>query len=877
MSSDAESSRLSSPADVFQDAEMDEVEPQPEIIPETPQVPVDSQSQRLSPPPPAQPPRPRSPMPSSSNPQMQSDPNSSASMHTSIQAVSGSQLPSLEKPPAWAPLNDEPSGGPSFELPWTQHDGPPFAVPKPDSEARLSPEKEPTKPPSPVKEPVPLIASKPPQETKAATKKPLRVFGESVIQAIELAFQQGDSEEVASTTRDPTMTLPTPRVTVAQVPPPKPRSKPPSRVMQSSLPRPSPSPLDRLAEVNHSESPVRRPFEVLNRKVPIPEVGPTREPVRGRSENGVPTMVLIPASDDAKVSSPVKPNSSSQPVQSSQSIPSSQCIPPSDRLPSSQLFTPSEVQHPASQPDQSIAQDEDSVAVQVNETVADIETVQDHTGNTQSSLEYASTQEEDRVVVNAQPHGRIDEPPEIVVATGEAAAEPLKSPPPQIAVIREGESQQSAVVEDEDVDELEDDSDVGEHHPVAKEKPKPVSSKSPTKAAKQPKRGKPVNPIPTSKAPSKPASRANSVVGKAPSRSPPKLPSKPIVLIERKRTPGIPTDERAPTAQKRRFATPSEEGFPMSQPVKRSRTAKTTLLPIPRTPSPLPEEGQNCVVLNASRGAKGKERAKGIKGLEKINTSEDVGREESEIVVFPVKKPAPDTGSKRKPSDAFSAREDSRDVKRQKVAEEPERRKAGKPLGKQLSFVDPDKLKRQFRKPQIRKASPQRQTTATATAKPPPVAQPDKDERKSKYFNPQHYREPKYPRVTTTPEKEPPQRVVDPKPDVRSKVAPHQNGRDSGELRPRIDSRKTSTSNSDRHTRAQHTKPVKNVEKDPVTTGSQYPTARKLGSFAPDLTPPPLPGLPGGRLMNKQLREILIRTGKVRVREAKAAELNRNG
>jgi len=129
----------------------------------------------------------------------------------------------------------------------------------------------------------------------------------------------------------------------------------------------------------------------------------------------------------------------------------------------------------------------------------------------------------------------------------------------------------------------------------------------------------------------------------------------------------------------------------------------------------------------------------------------------------------------------------------------------------------------------------------------------------------------------------------------------HENGRDSGDLRPRVDSRKTSTSNPDRQlhgesrktfrvpgddeppgrsaaaTRAQRSKSDKDMERDWVVAESQYPPARKMGSFAPDLNPSFLPGLPGGRLMNEQLREILIRTGKVRVRQAKAAESNQNG
>ena len=899
MSSDVCSSRQSSPINVHQDAEMHEVEaqPEPETVPETPQATVDSQPRHLSPPPPAQQPRPRSPLPSSSNPQIQNAATSPGSIHTSVQAVSGSQLPSFEKPPAWARSDDEPSNGPSFELPWSQRDGPSVAVPKPTPGTYPSSEKQAAKPSSPVKELALPVATKPPQEKATVAKKISRIaaFGESIFQAIELAFQEGGPEEVVSTTDDPSMAPPAPKVTVAQLPPPKPRSKPPSKGTQKLLPRPSPSPLDQLAETDYSKSPLRHPFQALNRKVPVPEVGPTREPVRGRNENGVPTMVLIPASDE--LSSPLKQNTSSQPIQSSQSIPSSQPIPPSKHLLPSQTVQSSEyqTQHSPLQSDKSIAQDGDSVVVQVNETVADIGKIQDSTGNTQSSLEYASTQDEDRIAADTVPSRLVDQPAEVVVAKEKAADKLLESPLPQITAIREVESQQSAALEnEEEIDELEDDPEMGGHDPVIKRKPRPPP-KSPSKPTKRMKSNEPKKPA-SSKAPSRPPSRADSVLEKVPSRPSSKLPPKPVVLIERKRTPAIPTDERASTAQKRRLTTPSEEGFPVPQPIKRSRIhgprpVQTTLPPIPRTPSPLPREGQNSVVSSVSRSTKGKERAEGIKGLEKINAPENVVRVEPEVVQAQTKKKAPDTGSKRKPSDAFSAQDVSRDVKRQKVAKEPEPRK----LAKQLSFVDPDKLKRPFRsKPQIPKTPARR--GMTETTKPSTVSRPDKDERTSKYF----YREPEYPRTTTTPEAEPPQKVVGTKPDARRKEAAYENGRDSGDLRPRIDSRKASTSNSDRQlrgeslktsrvpddeppgrsaapTRAQHSKSGKDMERNRVVTEFQYPPARKMGSFAPDLNPPFLPGLPGGRLMNERLREILIRTGKVRVREAKAAESNQNG
>jgi hypothetical protein len=896
MSSDADSSRASSPVVAYHDVEMGEVDPQlqvevnpepePETVPETPQVPLDSQPQYPSPPPPAQPPRPRSPPPSSSNPQIQNHLTSPSSIHTSVQAVSGSQLPSFEKPPAWARLDDEPSNGPSFELPWTQREDPLVAVLKPTPGSHLSPEKQAIKPPSPATDPTRPAASKPPQEKETAPKKASRVlaFGESVIQAIEKAFQERNPGEVAPPTHDSPAVLSPPKVTVAQLPPPEPRSKPPSKVTQT-LPGPSPS--DRLMETE--ESPVRQPLQALDRKVPVPEVGPPREAVRGRNENGAPTMVLIPASDDTRPSSSLKQSSSSQPVQSSQSIPSSHPIPPSAHPLASQLVPSSEpqVQHSAPQLDTSIAQEGDSVVVHVNETVADIETVQDLTVNTQSSLEYASTQDEDKTAAGVEPRETVDKSPKVVVVIEKVADEQLGSPLPQIAAIREVESQRSPI----EVDELDGDSEADDFPPVVKRKSKRTPS-NPRSRVKKPQPSKPAKPNSSSESSSKLASRTEPVVEKVPSRSSSKLPPKPIVLIERKRTPAVLTDERTSTAQKRRLGSPSEEGFPMPQPIKRSRTrghrhpVQTTLPPIPRTPSPLPQEQQDHVVSNPSRSAKGKGRAEGIKGLEKINVPEDTGKEEAETVQAQVKKKGPDTGSKRKPSDAFSAQDNSRDVKRPKVAEEPEPRK----LGKQLSFVDPNKVKRPFHgKPQIRKASVQRATAATAVTESSAMAEPDKGVRTSKYFNPQIYREPEYPPITTTPEAERSEKVF------RSKGAVHLNGHDFGDPQRRVGSRKASTSNLDHqlpeksrkptrvpddgnppgrsavHTRAQHSRPVKDSKRDFVGTEPQYPTARKLGSFAPDLNPPPLPGLPGGRLMNKQLRDILIRTGKVRKKEASAA------
>ena len=875
MSSDVDSSRLSTPFDIFRGAEMDEDElhPGPEIVPETPQLPLDSQTQHPTPPPPAQPPLPRSSLPSSSNPQMQNNLTSSSSIHTSVQAVSGSQLPSFEKPSVWAGSADGPSDGPSFVLPWTQRDDPHVAVPKPTPGPKPSPEEEATKP---IKEPVQPVPPKPPQENKVIAKDVPRCpdFGESIFQAIEKAFQD---PEASLTAHGPSAALPVTKVTVAQLPPPKPRSKPPSKAAQKSLP--GPPPLGRPTVTEDLESPTRQPFQALNRRVPVPKVGPTREPVGGRNENGGATMVLIPASDETKLSSSSKQNPSSQPVQSSQSIPSSLPVRPSAPHPPPQPIPSSEppIQRSTSQPDESIAQEGDSVFVQVNETVADIEALRDPTVNTQSSLEYASTQE-DKGVVDAMPR----KPAEAVEA-GKATNVPLESPLPQITAIREAGSPRSA---SEEVDELDSDSETGDRPPVAKRKPKP---NSPLKAAR-PHLGKPSKPS----KPPKSTSRTDPVIEEVPSRSASKLPPRPVVLVERKRTPVIPTDERASAPRKRRHTSPSEEGFPMPQPIKRSRVngrhrpAQTTLLPVSRTPSPLPQERKDPASSSLSRSAKGKGRAEGIKGLENISTSKDVGREEVQARA----KKAPDTGSKRKPSDAFSARDDSREAKRVKVDSEPGPRK----LVKQLSFVDPDKLKWPFRsKPQAPKTSTQQETTATETPNPSAMQEPDKDGQKSKYFNPQLYREPEYARMVATTEGGQPQKVV------RRNEMTHDDNRHSENVPPRVNPRKPSTSNADRrlpgksrktsrvlngyespdrpaaHTRIQYSRSVEDAAREVVSTGPQWPPTRKLGSFAPDLNPPPLLGLPGGRLMNKQLREILIRTGKVRTREAKAAELNLNG
>ena len=832
MSSDVYSSRQSSPVDTYHETEP---QPEPETVPETPQIIPDSQTQHLSPPPPAQPPRLRSPLPPSSNPQVQNHPTSPSSIHTSVQAVSGSQLP--EKPQVLDRSGDVPSNGPTFVLPWTQHDAPPVAAPKPKSVSGLSPEK----------------------------PAPKRNLGEYVFQAIEKAFPE-ESREV-STSRDQFVVLPAPKLTVAQPPPPKPRSKPPSKVAHKSLQGPSAS--DELADTERLESPTHQPLQALNRKVPVPGVGPTREPIRTKSKNGVVTLVLVPASDDSKLSSSSKQNPSSQPVQSSQSVPSSLPVPPSEHLPQSQPSEP-RMRHSASQNDASIAQEqrENSILAQINGTVANVETVQDSSRNAQSSLEYASTQGEDGAVVGTNTPNVMEQPAEAGVVMEKAADD--TSPLPRIVAICEVVSQQSA---DEEVDELENDSDAVNHPTVARRKSKHVPSNPSIKAAKrlQPMRAK--NSISPSKPP-KPALRPDSVVEKVPSRPPSKLSPVPVVVIERERTPVNPTDEKIHPAQKRRLThSPSDDGFPAPQPIKRSKLdghhlpAQTALR---QTPPPLSEEGdvrgrtsketikasnQNQAVQKPaiSGASKGKGRAEGIRGLENISTSVDAERE-LETVQVKVKKKAPNTGSKRKPSDAFSAQDVSRDAKRAKVDEGPEPRK----LGKQLSFVDPEKLKRPFRsKPQVRKTPYRQEKTATS--------------------------------ATNVVEVEWRQRVI-----KKDKVA-LENGHDSGNTRPRIDSRKASKSDLDRklrqgtsrgpdddepphrptaRTRVQHPKPVKEVERELVVSQPRHAPTRKLGSFAPDLNPAPLPGLPGGRLVNKQLREILIKTGKFRTREAKAAELS---
>ena len=725
-------------------------------------------------------------------------------------------------------------------------------------------------------------------------------FGESVFQAIAKAFREESSGEVALTSHDPPAALQAPSLTIAQLPPPKPRSKPPSKVIQKSLPGP---PSDRLTEAEKPEAPVRQPLQGLNRKVPAPEVGPTRKPVRGKNANGVATMVLVPASDDSKLSSSSKQHPSSQPVQSSQSVPSSLPVPPSAPLPPSQLASSEpQIRHPEPQPEAKISQ-EDPVVVQVKETVPDVETAQDHPRNTQSSLEYASTQEDAKVAMDAKSQNSATKPPEIEGAAEKAGTEPLGSSLPQIVAICEVESPQSI---NEEIDELEGDSETGDRPPVAKRKFKTVPSNPPIEAPTRVRPGKVTKPNSPSKLPSEPIARPDSVVEKVPSRSSSKVPLVPVVVVERKRTPApvVPTDERTHPAQKRRLTSPSDEGFPVPQSIKRSKIngcrspAQTTLPQAPRTPeeddvgSRMPKEAARALKDNqaaqkpvVSSASKGKGRAEGIKGLENLSTLADVGRE-TEMVQARVKKKAPDTGAKRKPSDAFSARDDSRDAKRPKVDKEPEPRR----LGKQLSFVDPDKLKRPFHsKPQTLKASCHQETTAITD-----VVEPEDDGRTSKYFNAQLYREPKYPRMKTTPEAERLRKAAG------SDEAAHENGRDSGDTRPRIDSRKTSKPDPDRkspgkgrnprnldddeppgrstaNSRVQQPKPVKEVGRYLAPSQPRYPPARKLGSFAPDLNPPPLPGLPGGRLMNKQLREILIRTGKVRTREARAAESNHTG
>ena len=883
MSSDVESLRLSSPVDVYHDAEMNEIEPQlePDTVPETPQAPPDSQTQNLSPPPPAQPPRPRSPLPSSSSNPQQNYVTSPSSIHTSIQAVSGSQLPSLDKPPVWVGSGNISSGGPDFLLPSPRRDDSHAAVSKLPLESHPPPGKLATE------EPARPTASELPGENEAVVKETLRgpAFEETIGAAIERAFQESAPEEVVAIADGSPAISPATKVTVAEPPPPKPRSKSPLEVMQMSLPGP-PSPLDRFTTTGHLQPPVRQPFQALNRRVPIPEVGPTRELVRGENKNGV----LVPASDEIKLSLSSNQNPSSQPAQSSQSISSSHPLPRPGPLPPSQPIPSSEPQahRSASQPDKSIAQEGDSIIVQINETVADIEAIQDLSGNTQSSLEYASTQGEGNAATAAEPQKPTDMLAEAIVEVGKVATSPLQSPLPQIVAIREVESQQNVP---EEIDELEGDSELDNRSPVAKRKSKPVRPKS-VKGLKPPRSSKPIKP---SKSPSKPASLVGFAAEKGPPKSSSKLPPKPVVLVERKRAPVVPTDDKASASQKRRHASPSEEGFPVPQPIKRSRIhghrrpAQKTLPPIQRTPSPAPLERQNSGVSGIPRSAKGKGRAEGIKGLENIGTSKDAAKEPETIRVKPKK--APDTGSKRKPSDAFSSLDDSRDIKRQRVALEPEPRK----LTKQLSFVDPDKLKRPFRsKPQIPKTSAQQDTTSIITVGPSAMDEPDGDVRTSKYFNPRLYREPEYPPVTAITEVQQPGKVI------TSNESAHGECHHSENIRPRVDSRKTGTSNADRqlpgksrktfrtlddesparsttHTRIQPSKHADDMEGDSGPTKSRYPPARKLGSFAPDLNPPPLPGLPGGRLMNKQLREILIRTGKVRTREAKAAESGLNG
>ena len=893
MSSDVYSTRQSSPVDIYHDTEMNGIEPQlePETIPETPQIPPDSQTQHLSPPPPTQPPRPQPSLSSSSNPQVQNHPISPSSIHTSVQAVSGSQLP--ENPPVWDRSEDVPSNGPTFVLPWTQPNDLLVAVEKPTSESHPTPEKLTTKLPSSAKEP-PQSDAPQPQQKDAMAKAIPRVLADSVLEAIEKAFPLEGQGELALKSHDPSTVSPAQKLTVAEAPPPKSRPKPPSRVTQKPIPGPP-----TLVKVEHLGPSVCQPFQALNRKVPAPEVGPTRAPVIGRNENGAITMVLIPASDDTKLSSS-KQSSSSQPVRSSQSLPSSLPVPSSAHPPPSQFGPSSEpqIQHPASKLDASITQEGDSVVVRINDTVVDIETVQDRAENTQSSLEYASTQEGDKALVDVNPQNLTERPTEIEVAVEKAADEFLESPLPQITAIREV-SQQSAA---EEVDELESDSEAGDHPPAIKRKPKSVSLNPPIKSAKHPQLNRTTKPDATSKSPSKPALRPDPVVAKVPSRSSSKLPPIPFVLIERKRTLAIPTDEPTSPTRKRRLPSPPGEGSPLSQPTKRSKIngyyppAKTALPHTPRTPpAHVEDEAGGCmsketieasnkneaahhpVVSRVLRSAKGKERAEGIKGLENIRPSVDAGKK-LETVQTKEKKKAPDTGSKRKPSDAFSAQDDSRDAKRSKVTKEPEAQK----LGKQLSFVDPDELKRPFRsKSQVRKTPYRQKTTGVAVAA---VVEAENDGRTSKYFNPLLYREPEHPQMTATVDAEQAQKAV---------VGIEENGHGSVYPRPRIDPRKTSKSDPDRklprkgcstsrvpdeppvrpppHTRVQKRKLVE-AERDP-----QYPPARKLGSFAPDLNPPSLPGLPGGRLMNKQLREILIRTGKIRTREAKAAGLNPAG
>ena len=110
-----------------------------------------------------------------------------------------------------------------------------------------------------------------------------------------------------------------------------------------------------------------------------------------------------------------------------------------------------------------------------------------------------------------------------------------------------------------------------------------------------------------------------------------------------------------------------------------------------------------------------------------------------------------------------------------------------------------------------------------------------------------------------------------------------ENGRNYGDLRPQIDSRKTSTSDSNADCLARVGKglispiatggpmglrapSVRNKEEDvggnSVAREVNNLPARKLGSFTQGLNPPLWPGLPGDRLTNEWLRAILIRIEK---------------
>ena len=143
----------------------------------------------------------------------------------------------------------------------------------------------------------------------------------------------------------------------------------------------------------------------------------------------------------------------------------------------------------------------------------------------------------------------------------------------------------------------------------------------------------------------------------------------------------------------------------------------------------------------------------------------------------------------------------------------------------------------------------------------------------SKYVNPQLYREPEYPRITTTSKAEEPRKVINAKPVSRRKWTTWENSCNSGNLRPQIDSQKASTLNSVRRlpwesrresrvldddwrfAASAHVQCSKiqeeDIEGDPVMTEVNYPPARKLGSLTPDWNPPLLSVLPRGRLTNK--------------------------